>query len=96
MLSKIIGSNNKLNNALATIIALSSYKHQDFFTKLLVKKANEHTEEKEDLTTQLEEVGLVKEGEAVPQAIVTPVKTVPTAKPVATEKKAPAKKTSKK
>ena len=93
MLSKIIGSNNKLNNALATIIALSSYKHQDFFTKLLVKKANEHSEEKEDLTTQLEEVGLVKEGEAVPQTVVTPVKTVPTAKPTHT---APAKPAAKK
>lgn len=40
MLSKIVGSNNKLNNALATIKALSSYKHADFFGKLLAKKAD--------------------------------------------------------
>lgn len=45
MLSKIVGSNNKLNNALVTIKALSSYKHADFFGKFLVKKANTETDE---------------------------------------------------
>ena len=32
ILSKIIGSNNKLNNAIATINALSACKHADYFT----------------------------------------------------------------
>ena len=39
VLSKIIGSNNKLNNALTTIQALSSYKHADHFNKRVVAKA---------------------------------------------------------
>ncbi|MDR0651536.1 MAG: hypothetical protein LBG59_09385 [Candidatus Peribacteria bacterium] len=34
ILSKMIGSNNKLNNALATIQALASYKHADYFSGL--------------------------------------------------------------
>lgn len=37
ILSKIIGSNNKLNNALTTIKALSSYKHADFFNKIIAE-----------------------------------------------------------
>jgi ribosomal protein S5 len=32
MLSKIIGTNNKLNNALATIYALAAYKHASHFS----------------------------------------------------------------
>ncbi|MFA7298724.1 MAG: hypothetical protein WC010_03710 [Candidatus Absconditabacterales bacterium] len=48
MLSKIMGSNNKLNNAMATIIALSSYKYADHFNKRVVQKVkHEDTEEKE-------------------------------------------------
>ncbi|MFA5747936.1 MAG: hypothetical protein WC872_02365, partial [Candidatus Absconditabacterales bacterium] len=38
VLSKIVGSNNKLNNALATIKALCTYKHYDHFSKLLIEK----------------------------------------------------------
>lgn len=38
ILSKMVGSNNKLNNALATIKALSSYKHADHFVSLQNKK----------------------------------------------------------
>ena len=34
ILSKMVGSNNKLNNALATIRALSAYKHADYFSSL--------------------------------------------------------------
>lgn len=41
ILSKMIGSNNKLNNALATILALASYKHADYFSSLRVVKAIE-------------------------------------------------------
>ena len=44
ILSKMIGSNNKLNNALATILALASYKHADHFSSLRVVKAVEETE----------------------------------------------------
>ena len=39
VLSKIVGSSNKLNNAMATIKALCAYKHADHFNQLLVKKA---------------------------------------------------------
>lgn len=38
ILSKMIGSNNKLNNALATILALASYKHSDYFSSLRAVK----------------------------------------------------------
>lgn len=41
ILSKIIWSNNKLNNAIATVNALCSYKHADHFSKLLNKKQEE-------------------------------------------------------
>ena len=46
ILSKMIGSNNKLNNALATILALASYKHADYFSSLRAVKAIEWKEEK--------------------------------------------------
>ena len=45
ILSKMIGSNNKLNNALATILALASYKHADYFSSLRVVKAIEWKDE---------------------------------------------------
>lgn len=38
VLSKIVWSNNKLNNALATIKALSKYKHSEYFVSLHEKK----------------------------------------------------------
>jgi len=47
ILSKMIGSNNKLNNALATILALASYKHADYFSSLRAVKAAEGKEEAE-------------------------------------------------
>ena len=47
ILSKMIGSNNKLNNALATILALASYKHADYFSSLRVVKAAEWKDEAE-------------------------------------------------
>lgn len=46
ILSKIMWSNNKLNNALATIKALAKYKHADFFTE--TKKIDKTTEAKEE------------------------------------------------
>ena len=48
ILSKMIGSNNKLNNALATILALASYKHADYFSSLRVVKAIEWKDEAEE------------------------------------------------
>ena len=47
ILSKMIGSNNKLNNALATILALASYKHADYFSSLRAVKAVEWKDETE-------------------------------------------------
>ncbi len=48
VLSKIMWSNNKLNNALATIKALYSYKHAEHFNKRVIAKTKrEDTEEKE-------------------------------------------------
>ena len=47
ILSKMIGSNNKLNNALATILALASYKHADYFSSLREVKASEGKDEAE-------------------------------------------------
>ena len=47
ILSKMIGSNNKLNNALATILALASYKHADYFSSLRAVKVIEWKEEVE-------------------------------------------------
>jgi len=78
MLSKIMGSNNKLNNALATIKALSSYKHSDHFNSRVVKKGTiETTDEKAE----------AKEETA------TVVKEIQAKNVVAEEKKAPAKST---
>ena len=80
ILSKIIGSNNKLNNALATVKALCAYKHTDFFSTLLVKnKVDVDTEE----TTPTDDVVVAEE-----------VTTEASAKKVtkAPAKKAPAKK----
>ena len=47
ILSEMIGSNNKLNNALATILALASYKHADYFSSLRAVKAVEGKDEAE-------------------------------------------------
>lgn len=48
ILSKMIGSNNKLNNALATIKALSSYKHADHFSAIEDKTSTEDIEKSEE------------------------------------------------
>lgn len=48
ILSKMVGSNNKLNNALATIRALSAYKHADYFSSLKVAKVEEESSTKEE------------------------------------------------
>ncbi|MCK9467453.1 MAG: 30S ribosomal protein S5 [Candidatus Absconditabacterales bacterium] len=48
ILSKIIGSNNKLNNAIATINALTQYKHQEHFMAFTTEKKEAEKVEKED------------------------------------------------
>ena len=44
MLSKIMGTNNKLNNAIAAIQALAKYKDGKFEKKVKVKQTAEATE----------------------------------------------------
>jgi len=71
VLSKIMWSNNKLNNATATIQALSSYKHADHFNKRVVQKAkHEDTEEKAENTREVSSA--VKEIQAKKAEVVTP------------------------
>jgi small subunit ribosomal protein S5 len=65
ILSKMIGSNNKLNNALATIKALASYKHADHFSAL--------REVKEEVKG--EETTGEKAGKKEEKAAVIPAKT---------------------
>ena len=101
ILSKMVGSNNKLNNALATIRALASYKHADYFSSLKIKTAEEVEAEKEAANTKAEEAKEVKEVKEVKEEKKAPAKK-PAAKKAAAEKKpaaekkAPAKKTAKK
>lgn len=87
MLSKIIGSNNKLNNAIVTIIALGNYKHADFFKNLLEKRNT--VEETADDT--VEETKPVAKEAAKKVPLTTEEKVAPAAKK-APAKKAPAKK----
>lgn len=90
MLSKILGSNNKLNNALATIRALSSYKHPEYFGGLL-----DSIQEKEDKKEEVkEDKKEVKKEKKVAKVEEKTEKKAPAKK--ATVKKAPAKKTTKK
>ena len=88
ILSKMIGSNNKLNNALATILALASYKHADYFSSLRTVKA---VEGKEDVEIEAEEKKPAKK--AVKAEKVEEVAEVKEEKKTA--KKAPAKKAEK-
>ena len=57
ILSKIMWSNNKLNNALATIKALAKYKHADFFTEAKdTKKEDKKTEDKKETKTASKDI----------------------------------------
>ena len=88
ILSKMIGSNNKLNNALATIKALASYKHADYFAGLrevkeeiptaVVKKEKEVAPEKKAEQKEEKKVE-VKEEEKKPTKKAS-VKKAPTEK----------------
>lgn len=53
ILSKMVGSNNKLNNALATIKALSAYKHADYFVGLKTTKPTEEASVKEAVAEEV-------------------------------------------
>lgn len=70
VLSKIMWSNNKLNNALATIKALSSYKHADHFNKRAVTKAVVSDEEAVKETTSTNEVKKAPEAGIVPEVVI--------------------------
>jgi len=95
ILSKMIGSNNKLNNALATILALASYKHADYFSSLRTVKAVEGKEEieieAEEKKTAKKAVKAEKPAKAEKVEEVTELK-----EEKKTAKKAPAKKATKK
>ena len=92
ILSKMVGSNNKLNNALATIRALASYKHADYFSSLKTTKAEEN-ENAVDWSKRKK--GPAKKVEKAEKAEKKPAaKKAPAKKPAA--KKAPAKKAAEK
>ncbi len=100
ILSKILGSNNKLNNALATIKALSAYKHADHFSaqldSLAEKEAAQHVdaEKKEEKAEEKTEKKEVKKATKKPVKKTAEKKTVK--KEEKTEEKKPAKKVAKK
>ena len=97
ILSKIVGSNNKLNNAIACINALSMYKHADHFTAIKEEKVEEAKEETKKEKKVVEEVKEEKVEKKAPAKKATATKK-PAAKKVekeeTAEKKAPAKKTT--
>jgi len=92
ILSKIMWSNNKLNNALATIKALAKYKHADFFTesKDTKKEDKKETQEKKTVTKKTEEKTDKKIEKKTEKKVEKKVEKK------ATTKKAPAKKTEEK
>jgi len=102
ILSKMIGSNNKLNNALATILALASYKHADYFSSLRAVKETE----KDDTADVEEKKSSKKSVKAEKEEVAEEKKTVKKAakkedkvedvEEKKTAKKPVAKKTSKK
>ena len=98
ILSKMVGSNNKLNNALATIRALASYKHADYFSSLKTTKAEEAKEEvaevKEEKAPAKKAAKAEKAEGAEKAEKKAPAKKAPAKKPAA--KKAPAKKAAEK
>jgi len=98
ILSKMVGSNNKLNNALATIRALASYKHADYFSSLKTTKAEEVKEEVAEVKEEkapAKKVAKVEKAEGAEKAEKkAPAKKAPAKKPAA--KKAPAKKAAEK
>lgn len=107
ILSKMIGANNKLNNALATILALASYKHADYFSSLRAVKEVENDVEVEEKKSSKK---VAPKAEKAEETAEKPVEEKKTAKKVTKKaadeekkvekkpaaKKATAKKTTKK
>lgn len=91
VLSKIIWSNNKLNNAIATIMALSKYKHPDHFNSLHEKKADKKSWT-EDIVEDKKLEGIAKiastednnpeKAQAVKEVVASVEKKLPAKKPV--------------
>ena len=92
ILSKIVGSNNKLNNAIACINALSMYKHADHFTAIKEEKVEEAKEETKNEKKVVEEVKEEKVEKKAPAKKTTATKKPAAKKEETAEKKAPAKK----
>ena len=91
ILSKMVWSNNKLNNALATIRALAAYKHADYFSSLKVATVEE--EPKKEAAVEEKAPKAEKKAKAVKEA--KEEKAPKAEKKVAEKKeKAPAKKTA--
>lgn len=91
VLSKIIWSNNKLNNALCTIRALSSYKHADYFNKREVTKAKietteETAEDKKETASVVKEIQAKQKASAEKPSVVVPVKKESVKKPTKEDK----------
>lgn len=93
ILSKMIGSNNKLNNALATILALASYKHADYFSSLRAVKDVEKDEEVEEKKTA-KKSEKVEEAKEEKKPAKKTAKAEKSAKEEKVEEKKPAKKTA--
>ncbi len=94
ILSKMIGSNNKLNNALATILALASYKHADYFSSLRAVKAKEGKDEAEVKEEKLAKKPAAKKAEKAEKSEEKKVakKTAPKAEKAEVKEEKPAKK----
>jgi len=90
ILSKIMWSNNKLNNAMATIKALSTYKHAEHFNSRVASKGKVDVSD-EETDTPKETASVVKEIQAKAAEKKAPAKKV-VAKKIAKEDKTPAKK----
>ena len=90
----MIGSNNKLNNALATILALASYKHADYFSSLRAVKAVEGKDEAEVKEEKLAKKPAAKKAEKAEKSGEKKVakKTAPKAEKAEVKKEKPAAK----
>ncbi|GHV22209.1 hypothetical protein FACS1894176_01050 [Bacteroidia bacterium] len=88
ILSKMIGANNKLNNALATIQALASYKHADYFTGLREVKG-EKGEVKDEASKEVKTEKIEKITEKTEKKVKEPAEKKTEKAPA---RKAPAKK----
>ena len=82
MLSKIIGSNNKLNNALATIYALAGYKYADHFSAAHTSSDTKKTTESNDIDA-VDTKKSTKKADTKEEKAKSPTKKAATKKPAA-------------